>query len=387
MSVDYDVIVVGSGLVGSAFVLDLATRLPKSKIGILELKPLTFLDLENNLDSRIYAISPQNLDYLNKINGLPDFERMGTIKVMNVSGDKNSNLLLKSEDVKYPFLAKTVESSYLQQYLYKQITQLDNVELIYGSLTNIIVTDNVATLVCEDSSYRCHLVVGSDGANSKVRQFGGFTAKETSYTQNAIVANFECEHFHKNVAYEWFHQSNTLAYLPLPDNKISIVWSTNDSDKLLALSSADFSLEVEKAGLSVLGKLNLLGKPVSFPLRLRVLDKFYRQSIALIGDAAHTIHPLAGQGVNLGFDDARVLVNILAQVKNYQLADIVLLMKYNALRFPPVSKMQLTCHGLYSLFDLRRGPLFYLRNIGLNLVNKIAPVRNMLVEHAITTKF
>lgn len=384
MQQNYDIVVVGSGLVGSAFVLDIAVRAPKLKIAILELKPLTFIDLDKELDSRIYAISPQNLDYLAMINGLPNTSRMGVIKTMDVSGDKNSNLLLKSEAVYHPFLARTVESTYLQQYIYTQILALDNVELIYGMVEDIIIDNNLATIKCIDKSYTCTLVVGSDGANSKTRELGDFTQKEIAYDQYGLVANFACESPHKNVAYEWFHQSNTMAYLPLPGNNISIVWSHKESQSLLLDLDADsLSHEVAASGYHKLGKLTLLGKPAVFPLKLRLVDKFYNQNIVLIGDAAHTIHPLAGQGVNLGFGDAKVLADILVNVKNYQIGDVELLAKYNVLRMPEVRKMQLTCHGLYSLFDLKSGPLFHLRNIGLNLVNRLPIIKNGLINNAI----
>jgi 2-octaprenylphenol hydroxylase len=378
-----DVIVVGGGLVGAAFVLDMALQNPKLEIGLLEPKPVELPDLSNILDNKIYAISPHNLEYLDSIGGFPHMNRMGVIQKMDIFGDNKSNLLFDAKLANKFFLAKTVEYGYLQQHLYKKLEDLLNVHFIYGHVDSIITNEQSATINCGDIKYTTQLVVGSDGANSVVRKYAGIETKLIDYEQGGVVANFECELPHKNTAYQWFYQGNTLAYLPLPGNKISIVWSCQNYKELLNLDSMAFCERVAKAGDYKLGGLKLLAPAVSFPLRLYVLEKLYAKRIVLIGDAAHTIHPLAGQGVNLGFSDARFLASIIGKVPQYQLGDESLLAKYNAKRLPFIYQMQLICHALHNLFNTRQSAASGIRNLGLNLINSLPKIKKHLISEAI----
>lgn len=381
---EFDIVVVGGGLVGAAFVLDVARQNPKLEIGLLEPKPVMLSNVSDTLDNKIYAISPHNLEYLARIGGLPDEDRMGVIQKMDISGDSKSNLFLDAKSVKQFFLAKTVEYSYLQQHLYQQLKDLINVHFIYGHIDDIIVNEQSATLKCGDIRYNTQLVVGSDGANSIVRKYAGIDTELFDYNQGGVVANFACELPHNNIAYQWFNQGNTLAYLPLSGNRISIVWSHPDFQGLMNLDPSALCDRVALASEYKLGKLNLITPAAVFPLRLYIVKKLYAKRIVLIGDAAHTIHPLAGQGVNLGFADAELLASIFLQVPRYQLGDESFLARYNAKRIPLILQMQLTCHGLHTLFNSKQLPMPYLRNLGLNLVNNSSLIKKHLIYNAIT---
>jgi 2-octaprenylphenol hydroxylase len=378
----FDIIVVGGGLVGATFVLDLAYQNPKLEIGLLEPKPVKIADLTDKLDNKIYAISSHNLEYLARIGGLPDEDRMGIIQKMDVSGDSKSNLLLDAKLVHQFCLAKTVEYGYLQKHLYEKLQDLINVHFIYGQIENIVVNEQYAKIECGDARYTAQLVVGSDGANSVVRKYAEVETQVIDYEQGGVVANFECELPHKNIAYQWFNPGNTLAYLPLPGNKISIVWSHPDSQELVNLDDKALCERVAAVSGHKLGNLKLITPAAVFPLRLYMVKKLYASRIVLIGDAAHTIHPLAGQGVNLGFADAQLLASIIANVPQYQLGDESLLAKYNAKRLPIICQMQLTCHGLHNLFNIRQLPASYIRNFGLNLVNKLSVIKKHLIYSA-----
>jgi ubiquinone biosynthesis UbiH/UbiF/VisC/COQ6 family hydroxylase len=323
------------------------------------------------------------LAYLEQLDALPDDARIGIIQKMDVYGDSLGNILLDAKVANRFYLAKTVEYSYLQQYLYQKLHDLVNVHFIYAQIDNIIVNENNADLICGDTTYTAALIVGSDGANSVVRKYASVPVESVIYEQSGVVANFECEYPHKNIAYQWFHVGNTLAYLPLPGNQISIVWSHPDPSELINLSDEDFSARVARAGDYKLGKLQLLTKAMVFPLRLYLVEKLYSKRIVLIGDAAHTIHPLAGQGVNLGFADARVLASILSSVEKYQLGDESLLALYNARRMPDIRQMQYTCHILYKLFNTNQSLLSKIRNTGLNLVNNLSMIKKYLINSAI----
>ena len=375
----FDIIVVGGGLVGYCFALDLATKSPKLSIAVLEHKEYITPNL-NTLDSKIYAISPENISYLESLGILLDDSKLGVIKKMDVFGDLSSNIIFDNKIAKKLFLAKTIEYNYLQHNLYTQLQQLSNISFVYDNLTDIKYQENYITLFGIKKEYKATLVVGADGANSFVRSKSHIELQQITYPEYGVVANFECELPHKNTAYQWFTSRGVLAYLPLPKNQISIVWATKEHKALTSMSDNDFTNEVMRIGENKLGALKLITKPQAFPLRLYMLDKIYSKQIALIGDAAHTIHPLAGQGVNLGFADARVLANLLSKCEPYQLGDTAILRRYNNLRVGDIRRMQLVCHSLYRLFGYDNPLLKMIRNKGLNLVNFLSPLKKYLIN-------
>lgn len=378
---NFDIIIVGGGLVGYAFALDLAKQNPKFTLAVIEAVKPSFINIDD-LDNRIYAIAPDNIAYLKKLGVNIDELRHGIINKMDVSGDLNSNIILDKNYTKNQFLAKTFEYKILQKELYNKISELDNISLIYDNITEIKIEDDNVDLSGANEVYRTRLIVGADGANSFIRKISNIDATLIDYNQSGIVANFKSELPHKNTAYQWFHDGEILAYLPLDDNNISIVWSSNKPDKLLKIDEEDFAKMVSAAGNYQLGLLKLVTKPVAFPLRMHLLSKIYANKVVLIGDAAHTIHPLAGQGVNLGFRDARMLSITLAKLASYQLGEIGVLAKYNAKRQIEVKEMQLTCHLLHKLFAANNEITKTLRNTGLNLVNKFPLLKKTFMNIA-----
>lgn len=380
----FDIIVVGGGLVGFTFALDIAHKTPKLSIAIIDYKPVLAL-ADGVLDSRIYAVSPHNVDYLKSLNAWPnEGGKVGTIDKMDVYGDSNGCIILDKRDSYQVFLSKTIESNYLQQAILAQLSELTNITFIYDELLSLDYLDNnKVKLGGANNNYISTLIVGADGANSFVRKAININAKQIGYPQHGIVANFECEKPHNNTARQWFNNGKILAYLPLPNNRISIVWSCSDHQELLDLDTYDFENLVASASGYELGKLTLINKPQIFPLSLYLLDKVYASNVVLIGDAAHTIHPLAGQGVNLGFSDARVLAYELSKLKSYQIADTVVLNRYSNKRVMLVRKMQLTCHALQGLFSNDNSFVKTVRNIGLNIFNRVTILKKYLISNAL----
>ena len=377
----FNIIIVGGGLVGYAFALDLAQKRPQLAIAVIETKAPIFTE-NDILDNRIYAISPDNIAYLSKIGVSIAQLQHGVINTMDVSGDSNSNIILDKNRTKNQFLAKTFEYKILHEALYHQISRLDNVSLIYDRVVAIAIADDMVNITGQNEIYSAKLIVGADGANSFVRKESGLEAQLIDYNQSGIVANFSSEIPHKNVAYQWFKNGDILAYLPLSKNNISIVWSSKSPTRLLEMNEEDFANAVSSFGDHKLGKLKLITKPVAFPLKMYLLAKVYANHVVLIGDAAHTIHPLAGQGVNLGFRDAKFLAAILSRLEVYQLSEIGILAKYNVKRQIAVKEMQLTCHTLQRLFASDDEDIKTIRNHGLNLVNKSSLLKNALMALA-----
>jgi len=382
----YDIVVVGGGLVGSAFALDLAKQAPHLNICVIDKAILGTISAD--YDSRIYAINPSNLDYLSDLGISLDYARINTIQQMLVHGDDNSAITLDAGEINQDYLAKTVEYQNLQNSLINELLTYPNVNMINALISKIdnhsthvellISHDNVETVI------KSKLLVASDGANSFVRNYFNVPVSEIDYLQSGVIANLKTEFPHDNVANQWFLSGgDILAFLPLPNNCISIVYSTHDPKAVVELPEKELEDLLYNLSQGKLGRLSLLSKPIALPIKLKLVEKFYLQNIAFIGDAAHTIHPLAGQGVNLGFQDAKYLANLLATTKAYQYNDIGLLEKYHNHRYLSVRKMQLICHGLYRLFNADNSALVKLRNFGLKLINNTTIIKKNMIKQAI----
>jgi ubiquinone biosynthesis UbiH/UbiF/VisC/COQ6 family hydroxylase len=401
----FDVVVVGGNLVGATFALDLASRCPYLKVAILEQHPInipaysstpstpqtylsdTYASSTSVFDSRIYAIAPYNIAYLERlgVSGLDNNQKVATINNMLVYGDVNSSISFERQLGQQLFLAKNLEGSYLLKQVYTKLADLDNVNIIHDGLNDVKIHDSYAELFGNLGVYHTQLVVAADGANSFVRSgvgLGGSNIQRIDYNQVGVVANFACELFHNNTAYQWFLGDSVLAYLPLPNNHISIVWACSDSTDKLQLSDIAFTDQVVMATEARLGKLKLITKATSYPLGLSLVQKVYTNRVVLIGDAAHTIHPLAGQGLNLGFADVQVLAAILSGVQKYQIGEIGLLAKYNNLRLPEVRKMQMMCHALQRLFGVDSKVFRGIRNVGLNLIDSLPIIKKQLIKQS-----
>jgi ubiquinone biosynthesis UbiH/UbiF/VisC/COQ6 family hydroxylase len=201
-----------------------------------------------------------------------------------------------------------------------------------------------------------------------------------------VVANLETERPHRNIAHQWFRDDGVLAYLPLPGNRISIVWSTPDenADHLCALSPDLFCQRVAAAGCDCLGRLQMVTAPVAFPLQLMRVPQTVAPRLALVGDAAHGIHPLSGHGINLGFQDASELATLLAGAQPWQdIGDERFLQRYQRARREETALMQTTTDSLRRLFRDAPPGLRGLRNLGLNLANGLPFVKNALVRYAL----
>jgi len=200
-----------------------------------------------------------------------------------------------------------------------------------------------------------------------------------------VVANFACGRAHRDTAFQWFQGGPVLALLPLPGDQVSMVWSTGEAQaaRLLALDPAALCSEVAAASRGALGELGLASTPRAFPLRRLSAQRMVAPRVALLGDAAHVIHPLAGQGANLGLQDARALAAVLAaREPRRDPGDHGLLRRYERARARDVLAMDATVHGMVRLFGTAAGPLARLRNTGLNLADRIPVIKNLLIRRA-----
>jgi 2-polyprenylphenol 6-hydroxylase len=249
------------------------------------------------------------------------------------------------------------------------------------------VEGEIARLVLADgASIEARLVIAADGANSAVRAAAGILAETLAYEQTAIVANFAAERAHDGVAFQWFTDEGVVALLPLPGSHVSLVWSAPDpiAAELLALTDDAFVARVADWGAAELGALSLRGARHSFALRRLTVDRLVAPRLVLVGDAAHVVHPLAGQGLNLGLQDVSELLSVLAHREPFRdFGDIVLLRRHARARAEPVALMRMTTDGLTRLFRQRSPTVRSLRNVGMTLVDRVAPLKNALIRQAL----
>jgi len=232
-------------------------------------------------------------------------------------------------------------------------------------------------------SLSARLAVGADGADSWLRHAAGIQVRSRSYAQQGVVANFACGRMHRNAAYQWFRRDGVLAYLPLPQGRISMVWSTSDAHarELLELPPAQFCRRVAEAGGEALGSLEPLTPPAAFPLMSMNAEQIARDRVALVGDAAHVVHPLAGQGINLGFGDAHALAELLRDAPDA--GDRLLLRRFERARAEDILAMRLVTDGLYRLFNADYPAIARIRNLGLNLTDSFPVIKTLLARRAI----
>lgn len=376
----FDIVIVGGGLTGAAFAL--ALKDSPYRVALVEPRPPQAP--AEDWDPRIYAYSPGNVDWLRALGGWSDPVRAQAVHAMRIAGDRGGMLNFDALETGLPELAWIAENGRLQYALWQAIVPANNIELVEGRPDAVTWgTGRHSLLLADGRRLEADLLVGADGASSWLRDQAGIGHTVNDQHQAGVVANFEIEKPHRGIAWQWFRQDSVLAYLPLPGRRISIVWSTHEdavADRL-ARDAGDFAADVAEAGHHVLGGLRLITPQAAFPLKIRRANEWVRPGLALIGDAAHTVHPLAGQGVNLGFRDCRLLAEMLATGGNP--GDIGRLQAYAVRRMEDVASMQFTTGGLKKLFTNADPAARALRNAGLGLTNSQDWLKQALMRHAV----
>jgi 2-polyprenylphenol 6-hydroxylase len=387
---DYDVAILGAGLVGMA----LAAALARQGLGValLERSALAAFDGPagaEDWDQRVYAVSPGSAEFLRGLGAWQRLaaDRIAAIEVMDVHGDGEGAIAFSAYELGERALAWIVENRALAAALVEVVRTTAHLDVLAPCEPKTVAwsADTARVTLADGRTLSARLVVAADGVRSWLRREVGIAREPQSYGQTAIVANFAAERAHRGRAFQWFVEgAGVLAWLPLPGRRISIVWSAPDAlaGELLALDAAALSARVGAAGGVALGALTLITPPAAFPLSFLKLRSVVEHRLALVGDAAHGVHPLAGQGVNLGFGDAATLSAVLGA--RGPVADAgapILLQRYARKRALPVLSMQIVTDGLVRLFGVPA--LKLLRNRGMKVVGRLATVRRLLAQPAL----
>lgn len=400
MSRKFDITVVGGGMVGLSAVAALAETglkillLEKQAIDLdsfqklLENKPFEV----NDADIRVSAISPANRQFLTDLQAwqmIPKQSQASYDWMKVWDGDGTGHIEFSAEDIAHPDLGVIVENRLIQAALLARIQSFGNVTLIAGqSLSHISVCeDQVDLLLDNDQEYQSRLLIGADGALSDVRQKLAIQSKQIDYDQTAFVANVKTELPHQNTAWQRFTPFGPVAFLPLPEsNYCSIVWSLDKSkaESLESLSRQEFASKLQHAFESKLGAIELVSDYQGFPLVKRHAERYLSPRVALIGDAAHTIHPLAGQGVNIGFQDVVCLTELIKQLiakgRDYSLIEN--LRPFERERKTENLIMQNAMSGFKHLFANQSMPVTLIRNFAMTALNNFSMAKQGIIKKA-----
>lgn len=389
MAASFDVIVVGGGLVGASLATALAAA--DLRVALVEPRAPAAPPADDGWDNRVYAVSPGSAAFLERCGAwqrLPQ-GRVSRIEEMRVCGDDHAaRLEFSAYDAGLRELAFIVENRLLQDALWRLLQEAAHIRIFSPARCESVVwaPDAVTLRLADGVTIEAKLLVGADGADSWVRGQAGIAARPVDYGQLGVVANFACSQPHRGTAFQWFRRDGVLALLPLPGDRVSMVWSTADAHgcALLAAAPAELGAQVGEASGHALGALVPIGPAAAFPLRLQRVGRLVAPRLALAGDAAHNVHPLAGQGVNLGFRDARQLATVLAERgAQADCGDYYLLRRYERARREDILALQLATDGLQKLFSAEAVWLARARNFGLGLVDRQRQLKNLLVRHAV----
>lgn len=356
-----DVCIRGAGIVGRT----LALLLAQARLRVALVRGPAPASGANS-DVRAYAINPASKELLERVRAWPDEGHATAVCRMEVHGDAGGELYFRAEDQGVDALAWIVDVGALLARLEDALRFQPQVQWV-------------------DAPQPAALTVVTEGRASTTRDELHVPFEVTPYPQHAIAARLECEAPHDCVARQWFSNGEILALLPLGGRSVALVWSVAEgrSAGLLSLDAQAFAQAVESACHGALGKMTLASERAMWPLQLARAQRWCGPGWALAGDAAHTVHPLAGQGLNLGLGDARELAAVLQGREYWRgVGDLRLLRRYERSRKADVLAMGAVTDGLQQLFARPQEPWSTLRNWGMTSVDRTGPVKDWLARQA-----
>ncbi len=387
-----DIAIVGAGIVGCMLAKLVNEQLPHKKIALIDQQAPAPFKVSDEVGLRVYAINQasqtlfEETGLWSKIQSL----RCSPYQSMHVwENDVKQGLSFHAADIKQDHLGHIIEHNVLHDVLFTSIQGLKGIGLYCpASVQNISMTSDKVWLDLDGADdIEANLLVAADGAHSTIRSMSNISADKNSYLQSALVATVDTQHSHQHTAWQRFLTSGPLAFLPLQNGQSSIVWSLPHAQakQLANCESIDFIEALSKQSQSHLGDILGTSQRVLFPLQQLQASHYVKPRLALVGDAAHVVHPLAGQGLNLGLNDVSILAKVLSQADTARvdLGHLYILKRYARQSQVHNRLMSDMFGGLNSLFASRHPLLSQVRASGLSLVDKNNLLKRFFIQQAI----
>ncbi|MFA9500570.1 FAD-dependent oxidoreductase [Mannheimia sp. E30BD] len=390
MNTELDIIVVGGGMIGAATALGLAKQ--GVRLALLEKNPLPTFEANSAYDLRISAISMGSIQLLEKLGVWEQIAAMRTcpytqLETWEIEG---FNTLFSAADLGLEKLGDMVENNLIQIALWEQLKQFPNCVQAVG-FEKIFAKreENQWQIQVDNQTFSAPIIIAADGANSQARQWASIGLTSWQYRQHCLLATITTEKSVPTATWQQFYSSGPRAFLPLSGNNGCVVWY--DSPQCIAalksLSKEKLTQEIQRefpARLHELGNIEVQATG-AFPLTRQHAQHYVKNGVVLVGDAAHTINPLAGQGVNLGFKDVKALLEVLEQAvkKGENFASETVLKRYEQKRKPDNLLMQTGMDIFYKAFKTELLPLKIARNLGLVIAEKATPIKKQALKYAI----
>lgn len=387
MNEHYDVVIVGGGMVGAALGCGLGGS--PLRVAVLEDAPPPPFAPDQPHDLRVSAISIASASILKTVGAWPGVvaRRLCPFRRMKVWEDKGG-VEFRSEDINEPLLGYIVENRVIQLALLDRLKEFGNVDFLCPvKTTGLDYRAGQSSLALEDGrAITCRLLVAADGGFSRVRQAAGLGVHTWDYEQHALVLTVETAYPQQDITWQQFTPAGPLAFLPLDGPNASLVWyeAPDEVKRLKALPDEELLRALRKTFPALLGEIVRISARGSFPLRRQHAQHYAKEGVALIGDAAHMIHPLAGQGVNIGLLDAAALAQVLVAAKQAS-KDIgagPVLQEYERMRRQNNLLMMTGMDLFYRVFGNAHLPMKLLRNVGLGLAERLSPAKKLAMKYA-----
>ena len=388
---DFDIIIVGAGMVGATLACGLAEEAEQLKIAIIDATQPDFDWDKNSYDMRVSAITRASQKLFKQAGAWDKIveQRVSPYQDMFVwdAGGKGK-LHFDSADMGEADLGHIIENRVIVKALHQRIKNFSQIDLLCPAQIEAIEFshDKTELTLKDKTKLAAKLIVAADGTRSWIRQQADIAVKGWDFDQAALVTTVKTEKYHQDTAWQRFLSTGPLAFLPLTEGYSSIVWSTSpdEAKRLTEISKDEFATELEQAFESKLGKVESVAGRAVFPLRLFETLHYVKPRLALVGDAAHTIHPLAGQGVNLGLADVTSLMAVIVDALNAKkdIGNLKVLRRYERWRRADNRSMLMAMDGLKRLFGSDLSVVKDIRSFGLNLTNKITPLKNIIMQQA-----